>query len=222
MGESLAGLFVVETLFLEPDMFDTYIAFDPSVWWNDGGLLKGRVPPSDRKKVLYLAASVDDRDGLTRQLTGVLRKNAPPNLTWHYERMSGETHATIYHPAAIIALRWLFKPGEEAAKGTVRTPPRRMDTKAVAWIFLGFGALILLLGLVGISGRIPDLDEGWSTIAFGTAYLLQGIAYLRRDLEWFMWAAIGFMFQFRSYRRRRAARQAGLREREQRRFSGVR
>jgi predicted alpha/beta superfamily hydrolase len=213
MGESLAGLFVVETLFLEPDMFDTYIAFDPSVWWNDGGLLKGRVPPSDRKKVLYLAASVDDRDGLTRQLTGVLRKNAPPNLTWHYERMSGETHATIYHPAAIIALRWLFKPGEEAAKGTVRTPPRRMDTKAVAWIFLGFGALILLLGLVGISGRIPDLDEGWSTIAFGTAYLLQRIAYLRRDLEWFMWAAIGFMsiavmVQFRSYRRRRAARRA--------------
>ena len=69
MGESLAGLFVVETLFLEPDMFDTYIAFDPSVWWNDGGLLKGRVPASDRKKVLYLAASVDDRDGLTRQLT---------------------------------------------------------------------------------------------------------------------------------------------------------
>ena len=71
------------------------------------------------------------------------------------------------------------------------------------------------------------MDEGWSTIAFGIAYLLQGIAYLRRDLEWFMWAAIGFMsiaviVQFRSYRRRRAARRAGLREGEQRRFSGVR
>jgi predicted alpha/beta superfamily hydrolase len=34
VGESLAGLFVVETLFLEPDLFDTYIAFDPSLWWN--------------------------------------------------------------------------------------------------------------------------------------------------------------------------------------------
>src|SRR5262249_27187064 len=28
VGESLAGLFVVETFFLEPDLFDTYIAFD--------------------------------------------------------------------------------------------------------------------------------------------------------------------------------------------------
>ena len=35
MGESLAGLFVVETFLHEPDLFDTYIAFDPSLWWND-------------------------------------------------------------------------------------------------------------------------------------------------------------------------------------------
>ena len=31
VGESLAGLFVVETFFLEPDLFDSYIAFDPSL-----------------------------------------------------------------------------------------------------------------------------------------------------------------------------------------------
>ena len=29
VGESLAGLFVVETFFLEPELFDTYIALDP-------------------------------------------------------------------------------------------------------------------------------------------------------------------------------------------------
>ena len=125
IGESLAGFFVVETLFLEPDLFDTYIAFDPSIWWNNGALLKGKVPAGERKKRLYLAVSVDDRDGLTRQLTLLLRKTAPPNLTWHYERMSGETHATIYHPAAITALRWLFKPGETGAKGTTRRPARQ-------------------------------------------------------------------------------------------------
>src|SRR5690606_10099855 len=33
VGESLAGLFVVETLLTEPAMFDTYIAIDPSLWW---------------------------------------------------------------------------------------------------------------------------------------------------------------------------------------------
>src|SRR3712207_5798003 len=39
VGESLAGLFVVETFFLEPDLFDTYVAIDPSLWWNDGELV---------------------------------------------------------------------------------------------------------------------------------------------------------------------------------------
>jgi len=34
VGESLAGLFVLETLLDEPTLFDTYIAIDPSVWWN--------------------------------------------------------------------------------------------------------------------------------------------------------------------------------------------
>ena len=31
IGESLAGLFIVETFFVEPKLFDTYIAFDPSL-----------------------------------------------------------------------------------------------------------------------------------------------------------------------------------------------
>src|ERR1044072_4753775 len=39
VGESLAGLFVVETFLLEPELFDTYIAIDPSLWWNDQKLL---------------------------------------------------------------------------------------------------------------------------------------------------------------------------------------
>jgi len=39
IGESLAGLFVVETLLREPLLFDRYVAFDPSLWWNGGALV---------------------------------------------------------------------------------------------------------------------------------------------------------------------------------------
>jgi uncharacterized protein len=115
IGESLAGLFVVETLFLEPDLFDTYIAVDPSLWWNDHELVTTaarRSPDSwTRPKALYLASSGEEELGrLTRQLAGHLRKRAPSSLTWHYDPMPGETHATIYHPAALAALRRVFKP----------------------------------------------------------------------------------------------------------------
>jgi predicted alpha/beta superfamily hydrolase len=114
MGESLAGFFVVETYFLEPDLFDTYIAFDASLWWNDHELVKRA---ADRlrtarhpARTLYLASSSEDRSQLGQQLAEILRAGAPSNLKWHYQPMPAETHATIYHPAALLALRRLFKP----------------------------------------------------------------------------------------------------------------
>ena len=114
IGESLAGLFVVETLVTEPDLFDSYIAFDPSLWWNDGALVKDAsrrlASPGGRSKTLYIAASRDDRDDMVQRFADVLKKNAPANLQWFYQAMPEETHATIYHPAALQALRRLFKP----------------------------------------------------------------------------------------------------------------
>ena len=115
VGESLAGLFVVETFLLEPDLFDTYLAFDPSLWWNNAKFVKSagaqlRERP-DLQKTLYLATS--DEPGIvqpTEKLAEVLKENAPAGLHWHYERMPEEKHSTIYHPAALKAFRAVFKP----------------------------------------------------------------------------------------------------------------
>ncbi len=113
VGESLAGLFVVETFLLEPDLFDTYIAFDPSLWWNNqklvgdaGDRLRAR---RKTEKTLYLASSSDDPEA-TQRFADILGKQAPPGLRWHYEKMPEEKHSTIYHPAALKAFRAVFKP----------------------------------------------------------------------------------------------------------------
>jgi predicted alpha/beta superfamily hydrolase len=113
VGESLAGLFVVETLLTRPEMFDTYIAFDPSVWWNDGRLVAEAGerllahPPKDA--TIYLANGSDAGiEAPMSDLAASLRK--APGLTVQYEPMPTETHATIYHPAALRAFRTLFKP----------------------------------------------------------------------------------------------------------------
>lgn len=115
VGESLAGLFVVETFLLEPDLFDTYIAIDPSLWWNNEKLVKGaakqlRARPK-LEKTLYLASS-DEKviAAVTQQFAGVLTTNAPSTIRWHYERMPDEKHSTIYQPAALKAFRVVFKP----------------------------------------------------------------------------------------------------------------
>ena len=115
VGESLAGLFVVETFFREPDLFDTYIAFDPSLWWNDQQLLKEAADQLRRRravpKTLFLANSAEPQLAeLTQRLAAVLKTGTYPALDWHHLSLPEETHATIYHPAALRAFRVLFKP----------------------------------------------------------------------------------------------------------------
>ena len=121
VGESLAGLFVVETFFLEPDLFDTYIAFDPSLWWNDHKLVDGAAASLYARprngKALYIAASSEQRGDAVQVLADLLRADAPAGLNWHYEKMPEEKHATIYHPAALKAFRTLFKPAAPPAGG---------------------------------------------------------------------------------------------------------
>lgn len=117
VGESLAGLFVVETFLLEPEMFDSYIAFDPSLWWNNQALVKsaaGRLKKPGGPKTLYIANSSEEKvEGVAEQFSVVLKKNAPSDLRWYYQPMPEETHGTIYHPAAIKAFREVFKPAKQ-------------------------------------------------------------------------------------------------------------
>jgi predicted alpha/beta superfamily hydrolase len=114
VGESLAGLFVVETFLLEPDLFDTFIAIDPSLWWNNQKLVADSAERlQSRKKqetTLYLASS-DEKEivAVTQRFADILAKNAPPGLRWHYEKMPEETHSTIYHPAALKAFRAVLR-----------------------------------------------------------------------------------------------------------------
>lgn len=112
VGESLAGLFVVETLLLEPDLFDTYIAFDPSLWWNDAALVKHAAArlKTVGSRALYVASSSEEEIAkLTSQFADLLRTSAPAGLRHHYSPMPEESHGTIYHPAAIHAFRLMLK-----------------------------------------------------------------------------------------------------------------
>lgn len=119
VGESLAGLFVVETLLLEPDLFDIYIAIDPSLWWNRGKLVAEagrRVQAVGPKKALYLASS-DQKDiaTATARLAETLAASRP-GLLRHYAPMPRETHRTIFHPAALAAFRAMLAPAAGGGK----------------------------------------------------------------------------------------------------------
>jgi predicted alpha/beta superfamily hydrolase len=115
VGESLAGLFVIETLLLEPDLFTTYLAFDPSLWWDNEALL-AQAPRMLRAyagppKTLFLASSGEPQLAAeAARLAALLRTAAPKQFTYFYEPFPQETHGTIYQPAALSGFRQVFKP----------------------------------------------------------------------------------------------------------------
>lgn len=114
MGESLAGLFVVETFLKEPQMFDAWVAVSPSLWWDGGKLAQQagahlRDHSNDpRTLILTMGNEGAEAQALMDTLTGNLRDHALPGVTWTFEPRPNESHATIYHGAALDAFRRLY------------------------------------------------------------------------------------------------------------------
>lgn len=109
VGESFAGLFVVETLLEAPELFDAYIAIDPSVWWNGGALVKnaGAAKPRATPKALYLATA--DYEATQQGVAALVAAlESAPNLTVTYEPFPTEHHSTIFPVAEPHAYRTLF------------------------------------------------------------------------------------------------------------------
>lgn len=114
MGESLAGLFVVETFLKAPEMFDHYVAVSPSLWW-DGGRLAAQAGAhlrdhsnDPRTLILTLGDEGPEMQAPMEVLVASLRDHALPGLDWSFTPRPQESHATIYHGAALDAFRRLF------------------------------------------------------------------------------------------------------------------
>jgi predicted alpha/beta superfamily hydrolase len=111
IGESVAGLFVTETFLLKPEVFDFYIAFDPSIWWNDKHLVKTAAAhlekfPSDKKTFWFAGSKAEDISDNVRNLSKVLASQNLPNVKWNYSDEKKEKHHTIFRATKEKALVW--------------------------------------------------------------------------------------------------------------------
>ncbi|WP_425075963.1 alpha/beta hydrolase [Psychroserpens sp. S379A] len=111
IGESLAGLFVMETFFTKPNTFDFYIAMDPSLWWNNHFLAKNADSllsefPDQNLKLWFAGSSAEDISQFTKSVDKTLKTNAPAELTWEYLDAPNEKHNTIFRATKEKALIW--------------------------------------------------------------------------------------------------------------------
>ncbi len=115
MGESLAGLFVVDTLLREPTLFQDYVAVSPSLWWDDCRGLRDpelRLDAAALKgRRLFLAMANEGgtmQSGVDRLRQALERRPAPGFAWWYSDRSATDTHATILHSAAEAAFRAFY------------------------------------------------------------------------------------------------------------------
>ncbi len=111
IGESLAGLFVTETFLLKPELFDFYIAFDPSLWWNNKYLVNNADEylekfTSHQKTFWFAGSNAEDISQTVNRLDTILRAKNLENIKWYYSDEKGESHSTIFRATKEKALIW--------------------------------------------------------------------------------------------------------------------
>lgn len=111
IGESLAGLFVTETFLLSPEMFDYYIAFDPSLWWNNQFLVKTAKDnlskfPSTVKRLWFAGSGTEGISDVVAHLAKIIEEEKRSNITWKYSDEPKEDHGTIFRATKEKALIW--------------------------------------------------------------------------------------------------------------------
>lgn len=105
IGESLAGLFVVETLFEQPALFDTYLALSPSLWWNDAALVKGAksrmaAGPALQGRLFVASANEDNIAPQVAALGRALRAGRPRGLYWTVKPRPDLNPSNLYRTLA--------------------------------------------------------------------------------------------------------------------------
>lgn len=115
IGHSLGGLFVINTLLHHTELFNSYVAIEPSLWWDDQKLIKdaGEIVKQGRFKgrTLYLPVAGAFRSEAGKpvnDLTGILKKYPANGLQWTTKEYTSEGHSSLPLIAEYDALRNIF------------------------------------------------------------------------------------------------------------------
>ena len=94
-------------------MFDYYIAFDPSLWWNNNYLVQTAKDdlarfPATEKRLWFGGSGAEDINKFTNELAAIFKTENPSQLKWNYSDEPKEEHNTIFRATKEKALLWTF------------------------------------------------------------------------------------------------------------------
>lgn len=111
IGQSLGGLFAAEVLLKQPALFQRYLIVSPSVWWDDGSLLKVEPAvvrdPALAPQQVYIAVGKEGKVMVkgAKQLAALAKKSPSTKVGFSY--LKDHDHANILHRAVLDGMRWM-------------------------------------------------------------------------------------------------------------------
>lgn len=115
VGHSFGGLFVIHTMVNHPNVFNSYIAISPSLWWENQKLVEeaNQYFKSNPDLVgdMYMTMANEGTDmlGGALKLTAILEEVAPKNFRWDFKHMDYETHNSIPLKSTYNGLEKIFE-----------------------------------------------------------------------------------------------------------------
>lgn len=122
IGQSLGGLLATEVLLKKPSLFNRFVIVSPSLWWDNGSLLKFTIERQVTQPTsVYIGVG---KEGLTPStnprvmevdanlLVEKLKSTKNKFLNVQFDYLPDEDHATIMHQAVFNAFKLLYPPKE--------------------------------------------------------------------------------------------------------------
>lgn len=121
VGHSFGGIAAINALYTMPEMFDAYIAIDPSIWWDNQLLLKKADSVFAHSKLddkyLFIAQAntlkpgeeTNDHFGSIKEYVKVLE--SPSNksgIHWGYKYYPDDSHGSVPFISEYDGLRFIF------------------------------------------------------------------------------------------------------------------
>ena len=114
-GHSFGGVLAMHTLLTKPDLFEAYIAADPSFWWDNGIMnkfAKEKLPAlAGKQKTLFISGR--EGQGYSGMqidvMDSVLTAYKPNSVSWKSVAYPDESHGTVRFKTIYDGLRYVYE-----------------------------------------------------------------------------------------------------------------
>jgi predicted alpha/beta superfamily hydrolase len=121
VGHSFGGITVINAMYLMPEMFNAYIAIDPSLWWDNQVLLKKAktyfLNADLEGRSLYLAqantlvaedTAMNEHFESIKEFSTILQTRNHSGLKWKYDFYDDDDHGSVPFISEYNGLRFIF------------------------------------------------------------------------------------------------------------------